>query len=133
MLTPYPANQGGKHRRIGCLAFPDYLHRPSKLAQCRGLADIALAIRFDLRLPELPIRARLHRTVLAVVAMPEAAVDIDRGSIARQDDIGSAGQVADMQAVSKSTGMKISANGEFRRGILAADAFHERRPLWRRR
>ncbi len=129
----YSANQGREHRGVGCLAFPDHLDRPSKVTQRGGLALVALAIGCDLRLPELPVGARLHGTVLAVVAMPEATMDVDCRSKTGQHDVGSAGQFTDVQAVSKSAAMKESANREFGRGILAADAFHERRPLWRRR
>jgi len=65
--------------------------------------------------------------VAPLVAVPEAAMDEDRGAMASQHYVGSAGKVMDVQTVAKPSEMECPAQCEFRFGISTPDARHHPR------
>ena len=57
--------------------------------------------------------------------MPEAAVDEKRHTVLREDEIGSAGQAANIDAKAQAEPVQASAQCEFRRSVALADAGHQ--------
>ncbi|BAK74858.1 hypothetical protein NH8B_0009 [Pseudogulbenkiania sp. NH8B] len=62
------------------------------------------------------------------MAMPEAAMDEDHGLVFRENQIGLAGEVFDMQPVAESCCMKGFAENKLGLGVLAPDAGHHPAP-----
>ena len=56
--------------------------------------------------------------------VPEAAVDEDDSAIAREDQVGLAGQFAAVQAITIAEAVKAAADEQFGPGVLAPDAGH---------
>ncbi len=68
---------------------------------------------------------------MAVMAMPEAAIDENKRFPGPQDDVGPAREAFGMQAVAESCSMQDAADGKLGAGVLALDAGHGMRPIFR--
>jgi hypothetical protein len=99
---------------------------PAQTFKLGELAFVTGAIRLELRPPE--VEARLwHSSELAVgiwMAMPEATVNEDDGTIAGQDDVGGAGKVATLEAKTVAERVKGTARGEFGFSVTSPYAGH---------
>ena len=69
---------------------------------------------------------------MAVMAMPEAAIDENKRIPGPQDDVGPTREVFGVQAVAESRGMQDAADGKLGAGVLALDAGHNIRTPFRR-
>lgn len=56
--------------------------------------------------------------------MPEAAMNVNGGSILRENNVRAARQLTCVKAVAKSKTVKVAADGQFGHGVLAANARH---------
>lgn len=61
-----------------------------------------------------------------MVTVPEASMNADNRSVAREHDVRTPGQVASMQSKPYSQTMQGLANQQFRLGVFPANARHER-------
>ena len=78
----------------------------------------------DLVLPEFDIRFRHDEFAAASVSVPETAVDEDHGAVLPHHDVGSAGDVLHVQAVTETVLPQPFADEDFRLGVFTTDVRH---------
>ncbi len=104
------------------LALPNHVHRPAGGLEEISHTAISRLVGFELRRPEL--RTGLRLAVLAVVRVPEAAVDEDDGLDAAEYDVRRAGELTVVQTVAEAGGVDCLSDNQLRLGVLAADGGH---------
>lgn len=107
------------------LALPDDEHPPAELVQGALVAAVARAVAPQLDRPPGPVRPWDGRSATSDVPVPEAAVDEDDGSEARQDDVRSAGKGHRMKPEAQAGCVQGSPDGQFRLGIPRPDRGHD--------
>ena len=103
------------------LTLPENENIPSRGHKLLLVLPIAFDVSSEFFLPEFSARLR-HIRVAAVVAMPKAPVDKYHSSSRRKCDIGTAGQVLDVQSVSIAKAMQQAPDRKFGTGVGPADA-----------
>lgn len=88
------------------------------------LAEIIGHVAADFLLPELGPGFGDHEVAAALVAVPEAAVHEDHSPVPGQHEVGPAGQVLAMQAVTQPVSVQVLADEQLGLGVLAPDAGH---------
>ena len=83
------------------LAFPDGEDAPSEGRELPVSSLVALDVPLELDAPELGVASRSRGEPASRMAVPEASVNVDHGSVSWQDDVRSAGQLADVKSVAK--------------------------------
>jgi hypothetical protein len=111
--------------RSARLAFPYDEDAPTQASQRSEVAPISLNVAGKFRVPVVQSRRRRRLARVAGVAVPEAAVDLDRLAEPREHEIGLAGQVAPVQAESISQSVNQSTDDEFRRRVTALHGAHD--------
>lgn len=106
-----------------CRTFPYRQWLPSEFDYLKIFLSISFFIRRDFPLPEFLIRL-WEFEVLAVMAVPETAIDENDGFEFGEDDIGAAGQVSTVETESKTSAMEFSPNDQFWLCMLTFDASH---------
>ncbi len=81
---------------------PDGLDPPPERLQGLGFSLVTGAIACDLLVPKVGVRLGARRAMAAAVSVPEASVHEHHGPVSRQDDVGRARQLADMNPKSQS-------------------------------
>lgn len=122
-----PAHQRCQCARRLALALPDPLHMPAQHSQGARLRPVSLSIPGDLVAPERRIGLGLNAPVLARVPVPEATVHEDDRSPSRKDDVRCPGKGPHVDSEAQASAVKVATDRDFRRGILAAHALHQRR------
>ncbi len=82
-------------------AFPDRQHAPAGADQHVFAAQVTLAVGINFGLPEFASGLRECKE-MAVVPVPEAAMNKNGCTVLRKDNIGRAGEVFDVQTEAKS-------------------------------
>ena len=111
-------------------ALPDDDCVPAEAAQLDAFLDIALFVAFYFLFPELGVALGHDKVTATFVAVPEAAVDEYDGAVFAQYNIGCAGQSLDVDPVTVSMGMQVTAHNHLGLGVLALDACHAPVPLF---
>ena len=75
--------------------------------------------------PEGDVAVGDTKVLAALVTMPETAVDKYDGLVGGEDEVGGAGEVADMDAVPEAVGPEEAAHEEFGAGVFAPDTCHD--------
>lgn len=104
-------------------ALPDRADAPARFGQGLMLPPVALDVRPDLVAPEVLAALRPAEQV-AVMPVPETAVNEDHRAPAGEDKIGLAGQVLAVQPEAESAPVKRGADRQFGSGVLAFDSGH---------
>lgn len=103
-----------EHSMLAQRAFPYDRDPPAGLEQCESVTSVALHVGVELRLPEFRPRCRGGGVRAACMSVPEAAVNETHCSKSGKHQIGGAGQLANMQTKSETTGMECPTQDEFR-------------------
>ncbi len=104
-------------------ALPYGQDSPARLDQTGTVLFVPALVAADLLLPEPgPCRGQPEHGTL--VAVPEAAMHEDRDSMSGKDEIGPAGEIADMQTVPQTRGVETTAQDQLGSGVAAANAAH---------
>lgn len=123
-----PVSQRDPKRRRGLLvpdgALPNSEDSPACFTKIAHGLLITPDIRQKLLGPEFAIRGRHLGVATSGMLVPETAVNEDRDLSARQDDIGSAGQILPVQSEAKARSEQGPPDSEFRSGVLAPDSGH---------
>jgi hypothetical protein len=106
------------------LAFPDHYDAPTELAKSPNSDPVASNVPIELGLPKGKIALRGIGVLAAGVPVPEAAVNKDHGTVARQDDVRPAREIATVQAKSISQPVQRRANDQLRLRVPAPDPGH---------
>ena len=117
---------------VGHVTLPDRLDPPSCRLQRHSRPLIPIPVARDLANPIFSVRLRDPRPARTVVAMPEAAVDEDGETPARQNDVRLARQVGAVEAVAAPQRPHQAADGEFGLGRRTLHPAHHRRAFLRR-
>ncbi len=91
---------------------------------------VAGFIAFQFLVPKLHVGRRLT-SPRAVMSVPEASVNEDNCSKARQYDVWRSGQVSAMKPIAVAACKQSPTDEEFRLGVLIADGSHHSRPVGR--
>jgi len=110
-------------------ASPDRDDPPAQRCQIGLHLTVAGDIRFELLEPEIGAGLGGVGEPAALVAVPEAAVDKDRGLVPGKDDVGFAGEVSSVKAKPIAHTMQQRANSTFRFCVTRLDAGHNFRAL----
>ena len=86
---------------------------PTGCEQLVAIAPVTLHVGVELRLPEFRSRGRGGRVWATCMSVPEAAVDEAHGSESRKHQVGGAGKLALVQAISETAGMESPTQYEF--------------------
>lgn len=117
------AFQGGG---VTGLALPNGEDSPAGRLQRLAVTIIAGAVGCDFGDPIGGVGLDLSPAVNAVwAAVPKTAVNKDAGPEGGENKVGPPRQIARVQAVTQASGVKIPADRELGRGILAADSRHD--------
>lgn len=103
--------------------FPDNAGSPLPLAQRQQSSAIPFPVRADFLFPELRARAWQPEQV-AVVTVPEAAVNKDYGPMLWQDQIGSARQILCLQPVTKTQPVQTAADQKLGLRVFPGHSCH---------
>ena len=109
------------------LAFPHDDYVPSGSLQQRLVALVALTVTGNLVLPEL--RIGRWAVTLALMSVPEAAVDKNRRPPLAHHNVGSARQRLDIQPVTETLMPQPTPHHQLRLGVAPPDAAHATMPL----
>lgn len=111
--------------RSACLALPDHQYVPAEPFQLALLLKIAFAVSFELGPPPLGAGLGQHATSWAVVPVPETTVNLDRDPMARENDVGLAGQVAAVQAKAVPHAVEKRSHEHLRLSVLVPNPSHQ--------
>ena len=100
-------------------ALPYYYGVPAKETELDAFLYVAFLVSFYLLLPVLSIALRQYEVPASSVAVPEAAVDKDDGSVLAQDNIGGAREPAHVDPVAVATRVQVTAHEHLGLGVLA--------------
>jgi hypothetical protein len=106
------------------LTLPYRKTSPARFFQGRNVPAISRHISSQLLRPERPVAFRHYHVPAAWMLMPEAAVNEDHSSIFRKNDVRFARQVLDVQAVTKTSGMKKSPDTHLGHRVFPPNAGH---------
>lgn len=112
------------------LTFPDCFHVPAQFGQLGFDPSIPGPVGIHFGLPEFGARLGQAEQV-AVMLVPEAAVDEDHSSVLRQNNIGASWQAGTAEPVTESQRMEAPTDLQLDLRILAADARHQCGTLFR--
>ena len=112
------------------LALPHLDDVPTHTAELEAFGKVALAVTLDLGLPEVGARLGKNEVSATLVAVPEATVHEDDGTILAKHDVRCAGQAADVDTKTESLGKQIFTHQDLGLGVSAADAGHAFVPLF---
>ncbi len=134
----FVAAYGGGERGYGFfaraqLAFPNDKNPPALRAQCLHGGGVAIGVAGNFCAPIGGVGFRRPRAALAVMTVPEAAMNKDHSFVARQNDVGLAGEVGAMQPEAKSRRVKGAAHLSLRFCIAGFDGAHDRCALFGRK
>lgn len=104
-------------------ALPNICDTPPSLGQVEFHNFISFLVRADFRLPEFH-PALWPSEEMTFVSMPKTAVRKQNGTMAREDKIWGARQVATVELKTKTELVQAAAQNEFGLRILAPDAGH---------
>lgn len=117
---------------IAKLAFPDHQYAPVESMELPTIRGVSSSVAFELVEPELAAGSWHDLSVRTAMPVPEAAVDEDHGVMARQHEIGAAGQRPIMQAVTIAHRVDETPNNHLGLRICSADRPHVAASLcWR--
>lgn len=112
-------------------ALPNHNRAPAHFLDLQQIIRIAPHVSLEFGVPKTTVRFRRGRISTVGMAMPETAVDPHNLFSSWQHDIRRSGQISSMQSVAEPHGRKHFANGDFRTGVLATNASHQRAAgLW---
>ena len=90
---------------------------------------VSLSVSSDFGDPVASVRLRYARAALAIVAVPEAAMDEDHFLPANEGDVGLAGEFGPVEAVAATQFGQELANDELRGGVRGANTSHHLRTI----
>ena len=111
-------------RFIFYFAFPDSNYSPILFFQFFIIFKIPFFCIIYLFYPPFSSCLRDHKVFASFVAVPETAIDKQDGFVFWEDQVGLAGQLFVVQAVTEPLGKKILPHQHLRLGIFRADAAH---------
>lgn len=106
------------------LAFPNHEHTPAELAERGAGAGVTPSICPEFGFPNRPSGFRSGGPRAALVAVPEATVNKNNRPVAREDDVGRAGQPPRAHSEAEPDPVKKRAHAQFRGGVARADSRH---------
>ena len=104
------------------LTLPDNDCVPAEEAELDAFFYVALFVAFYLLLPELAITLWRYIVPAAFVSVPEAAVDKYCGFVLAQDNVGCAGEPANVDPVAVTARVQVTAHEHLGLGVPALDA-----------
>ena len=108
------------------LTFPNRDHAPASLGERLGWPYvIALPVSLDLRAPVFGVSGRQAVTPAAVMAVPEAPVNLHHPTILRKNDVGAPWQVPAMEPVSIAGGVERAPDRNLRGCVARTHAGHD--------
>ena len=113
--------------RLGSTSFtlPNRQHTPPRVDQRSLFLLVPREVAIEFLLPERDTSFR-HRSLAAIrMTVPEAAMDENRRSVLRQDDIGRAGQAAPLKPESEAQSMQKLTNDHLWAGVSSSDGSHD--------
>jgi hypothetical protein len=113
------------YRHLAHLAFPDDFDMPAERAKRSIVATVAKPVVGDLGGPVFGVGLRCPASMRAGVAMPETAVNEDRGAASGGNNVWAARQTFHMKAIPKSKRMQRPTDSEFWRSILTPHRAHQ--------
>jgi hypothetical protein len=105
-------------------AFPYDANAPASLSEKAESAFVVHAVPLNFGRPICRVRRGRFEELAGLVPVPEAAVNLNDCMVLREHQVGPAGQLADMQAESKSTRENTLPYRHFWLGVPALDARH---------
>ena len=120
----FNAGDGGGEVLLGEFAFPDGDDGPGEGVEALGAQFIAGDVAGHFLLPEAGVAFRDDIFGAAAVAVPEAAVDEDDGTVLGEDEVGRAGQTSVVEPVAITATPQFVPDGPLGSRILRADAGH---------
>lgn len=100
------------------------MNLPTLGSQTAPLTRITSDVLGKFRLPEFRVGGRIRGIPTAAMSVPEAAVDEDNRSEARQNDVRSSGKLLVMQSEPKSRRMESTTHGYFGHRVPSGDSGH---------
>ena len=113
-------------------AFPDGEDAPAETLERAFVFGVAGGVAGEFGGPEVAVGGGKTAGAAVGVLMPEAAVDKKHGAARSENEVGFSGEVAALQPVAEAEGSHELTDHFFRFGIMAADARHVPRALFRR-
>ena len=101
---------------------PYYYCVPSEAAELDAFLYVALFVAFYLLLPVLGIALGHYKVFAAFVTVPETAVDKYGGLVFAQDNVGGAGEPANVDPVAVTARVQVTAHEHLGLGVPALDA-----------
>lgn len=106
-------------------AFPHHLNLPAEASKCCMVLPVPFRISRELFLPKCGACFGHGGPLAAGMPVPKTAIDEQGELEARQDHIGTAGQVRAMQPEPVACGVEPTAYDKFRSGVLTANTRHQ--------
>ena len=125
----FDSGDGDGEVLLGEFTFPDGDDGPGEGVEALGIEFVAGDGAGHFPLPEVGVAFRDDIFGAAAVAVPEAAVDEDDGSILGQDEVGGTGQASVVEPVAIAPAPKFIPDGPLGGRVLRADAGHAVVPL----
>ena len=103
------------------MSFPDNDCVPAEEAELDAFLYVALFVAFYLLLPELTIALWQYEVFAVFVAVPETTVDKYCGLVFAQDNVGCAGEPANVDPVAVTARVQVTAHEHLGLGVFALD------------
>lgn len=109
---------------VARLALPEGQNLPPERFQLLLHFGIAAEVGVELAVPVLDVARRASRAMATGMPMPETAVNEDYLVVPRQDDIGAAGEVSDMETKAVAESVQEGPNRLLRPGVARSNSRH---------
>lgn len=120
---------GGRYCNLVKLTFPDSDDIPCNRFKSLDIKQVSVPVALDLVSPEPDIGFRNCVEPAAFVTVPEASVDENDSVVSWQDNVGSAGQGADILAEAETSAEQFPADKNFRIRVFRPYMRHTFVPL----
>jgi len=116
---------------IGKLALPQGNDAPAQLRERSTRLSVPNSVLLDFARPKFDVRLRKLRTATPV-SVPKAAVDENRDSMLRKNEVGASGEIRPMQPKPEAEAMSSPSGQKLRRRVETPDRAHVSRSLFSR-